>query len=670
MKISWTFLLLLSMPACAYTQQRIPDSIRKILQRATNDSLKYEASRALYGYYEEVNRDSALHYAEQNLLLARKNNKKLVEVMALDTKAYQVLHKGQYSQALQCLLLAFTIIEDPKTGTDDGWTLSTYPSPGKSKLLMLTITHHMMGILMLQTGNHEQEILHFKEAGRIAGQIGNPFRLLLANMNLGNSYLLVNQPDSAFVFAKNAEHIALQAGIKKYLGHIYSILGEVYLDKADKAMAKQFFYRGLQLSEEQNNLSSLSRNYLRLTRYYLGEQQKDSALYYALKHFQIVQSMGAILGLESNIGIAYENIYLGYKLRGQFDSAFKYQGLALIAKDSISKVRIKNLGEFQNLNFGEQLRLQNLEKEKVVYQDKVRTYAFLGGAAGFLLILFILYRNNRQKHQANKVLEKTLTDLKATQSQLVQSEKMASLGELTAGIAHEIQNPLNFVNNFSEINKEMIAEMKAEIAKGNYEEVKNIADDIAGNEEKINHHGRRADAIVKGMLQHSRGGSGSKEQTSINKLADEYLRLAYHGLRAKDKLFNAALHTDFDDSIGSVPVIPQDMGRVLLNLYTNAFYAVAEKKKQRPLNYEPAVSVSTRKNNGSIEITVTDNGNGIPQKIIDKIFQPFFTTKPTGQGTGLGLSLAYDIVKAHGGTLAVQTKENEDTSFFIRLPAG
>ncbi|HKB43700.1 MAG TPA: ATP-binding protein [Chitinophagaceae bacterium] len=271
----------------------------------------------------------------------------------------------------------------------------------------------------------------------------------------------------------------------------------------------------------------------------------------------------------------------------------------------------------------------------------------------------------------------TLENLKSTQSQLIQSEKMASLGELTAGIAHEIQNPLNFVNNFSEVNSELIAEMKQEIDNGNLNEVKSLADNVDENEQKIIFHGKRADAIVKGMLQHSRSSSGIKEPTDINALADEYLRLAYHGLRAKDKSFNATTKTDFDNSIGNINIVPQDIGRVILNLITNAFYAVTEKNASLRTSeqansagqqYEPIVSVSTKKVNSKVEIKVKDNGNGIPQKVLDKIFQPFFTTKPTGQGTGLGLSLSYDIIKAHGGEIIVETNESEGAEFVIQLP--
>ena len=321
----------------------------------------------------------------------------------------------------------------------------------------------------------------------------------------------------------------------------------------------------------------------------------------------------------------------------------------------------------QNLEFDEQLKLQELEKEKADTENRNRNLGLLAGLGVFLVIGIILYRNNLQKQKANQVLATTLSNLKSTQSQLIQSEKMASLGELTAGIAHEIQNPLNFVNNFSEVNKELLVEMKDEMNKGNLDDANDIANDVIANEEKINHHGKRADSIVKGMLQHSRSSSSVKEPTDINALADEYLRLSYHGLRAKDNSFNAIMKTDFDESlsadeagIGNINIIPQDIGRVLLNLYTNAFYAVSEKKKTAGAGYEPTISISTKKLNNKIIISVKDNGNGIPQKIVDKIFQPFFTTKPTGQGTGLGLSLSYDIVKAHGGEIKVETKEEKE----------
>jgi two-component system, NtrC family, sensor kinase len=284
-----------------------------------------------------------------------------------------------------------------------------------------------------------------------------------------------------------------------------------------------------------------------------------------------------------------------------------------------------------------------------------------------------LEQKRKSIEETNVALQQSLEDLKAAQAQLVQSEKMASLGELTAGIAHEIQNPLNFVNNFSELSNELIEELKVERGKLKEERddqlEEDLLNDIAGNLEKINHHGKRADAIVKGMLQHSSSSTGAKEPTDINKLIGEYVRLCYHGLRAKDKSFSVIIKTDFDEAIQTVSVVPQDIGRAVLNLLTNAFYAVNERKKQEETGFEPTVSIRTTKIGHAVELSVTDNGNGIPLKLLDKIFQPFFTTKPTGQGTGLGLSLTYDIIsKGHGGTLKADTAEGEGTTFIIQLP--
>jgi signal transduction histidine kinase len=281
--------------------------------------------------------------------------------------------------------------------------------------------------------------------------------------------------------------------------------------------------------------------------------------------------------------------------------------------------------------------------------------------------------------QKRSAVEEALAELQATQKQLIHAEKMASLGELTAGIAHEIQNPLNFVNNFSEVSHELIDEMNEELAKGAVSEAKEIAGDLKQNLEKITHHGKRADSIVKGMLQHSRSSEGRKESTDINALVDEYLRLAYHGLRAKDKSFNTEIITQFDESLPKVAVMQQEIGRVFLNLINNAFYAVNEKAKAHHektdgVPYTPVVKVSTshslnkKDDRFVVQIAVSDNGSGIPKDIAEKIFQPFFTTKPTGQGTGLGLSLSYDILKAHGGRLSLNPEIGEGTEFIIELP--
>jgi two-component system, NtrC family, sensor kinase len=280
-----------------------------------------------------------------------------------------------------------------------------------------------------------------------------------------------------------------------------------------------------------------------------------------------------------------------------------------------------------------------------------------------------LQEANSSLESTNERLNNTVQELKSTQDQLIQKEKMASLGELTAGIAHEIQNPLNFVNNFSELNNELLEEMIEEYRSGDKEEAEELARAIKQNEEKIILHGKRADSIVKGMLQHSRSSTGEKELTDINALADEFLRLSYHGLRATDKSFNAKFSTDFDPALGKINIAPEEIGRVLLNLYNNAFYSVNEKKKQLNGAFEPTITVKTKAIDNTALISIVDNGLGVPQKVIDKIFQPFFTTKPTGEGTGLGLSLSYDIVtKGHGGELKVETIEGQGAEFTIQLP--
>jgi signal transduction histidine kinase len=295
--------------------------------------------------------------------------------------------------------------------------------------------------------------------------------------------------------------------------------------------------------------------------------------------------------------------------------------------------------------------------------------------------IFALYREQkrriigRERQRTQEIelaqareIEKAYHELRSTQAQLIHAEKMASLGELTSGIAHEIQNPLNFVMNFSDVNKELLVEMKDDIGNGNIEDVRQLVEHIMVNTDKVIHHSQRADAIVKSMLKHSRVGSGQKEPTDINALVDEYLKLSYHGMIAKDSMFRCSLQTDYDLSLSKINVIPQDIGRVLLNLFNNAFYAVTEKREPRDGGYEPMIQVSTKKSGNQVEIKVRDNGMGIPQKIKSKIFQPFFTTKPTGQGTGLGLSLSYDIAKVHGGEITVETVEGEFTEFTVQLP--
>ncbi len=466
--------------------------------------------------------------------------------------------------------------------------------------------------------------------------------------------------DSAMVYLKKRDGIIRSKTILEkafsYFGLNHFKEGLIYLDMAknnsDSALAKVYSAAGAY---------ELDYGYFL---YYRGIQNYSQACKYLLTAY------GKSVEVKSNeLQLKYlRELSLFYGQQGNANKAYNYNRKFFDLTDELGKSAIK-VSQYENEE--KEIRQNdniNLLKQQAAIQDatiKKSNIILWGSLAAIILIsisLFFVYRQNR-------INRRTLLSLRKTQRQLIMSEKMASLGELTAGIAHEIQNPLNFVNNFSEINSELIAEMKQEIELGNFNDVKAIADAIAGNETKITQHGKRADSIVKGMLLHSRSSSGVKELTDINALADEYLRLAYHGLRAKDKSFNAIMKTELDPNIGKITVIPQDLGRVILNLITNAFYAVTEKKQEQALGYEPTVSVSTQKLAGKVEIKVSDNGNGIPHKVLDKIYQPFFTTKPSGQGTGLGLSMSYEIVtKGHDGELKVDTKEGKGTSFTIVLP--
>ncbi|WP_163712164.1 LamG-like jellyroll fold domain-containing protein [Mangrovibacterium lignilyticum] len=426
------------------------------------------------------------------------------------------------------------------------------------------------------------------------------------------------------------------------------------------------------------------RNYLASCYHNLDENKM--ALKYALMSIENSKARSKDDKYERVINLTTSKIY---EALGNESMAYQYLKKYQEIIDKHNSIE-SNQGVFQTLMSSvvedSQQQIDQLEQEGALKEQQNKTqrlwiFSITGALLSAILVLFILYRNNKNKQKANKLLqeqkaeietqkknvEETLSELKSTQAQLIQSEKMASLGELTAGIAHEIQNPLNFVNNFSEVSIELIDEMNEELEKGEINEAKEISGNIKQNLEKVNHHGKRADGIVKGMLQHSRAGSGQKEVTDINKLADEYLRLSYHGLRAKDKSFNADFKLEADEDLPKIEVVSQDIGRVLLNLINNAFYAVNEKVKQNNNSFKPLVVVQTRKADDKVEIRVKDNGPGIPENVKEKIFQPFYTTKPTGQGTGLGLSLSFDIIKAHGGEIQLETNEGEGTEFIVRL---
>jgi signal transduction histidine kinase len=522
------------------------------------------------------------------------------------------------------------------------------------------------------TGNDKEALGYFHTAlDLLEASQEYPEDLCLARFSMSFTMLATGDADSALYYVREARSMyANPLNQRDPAPWLCLITGDIFRTRENYDSAEYYYREGIKVTEKFNAPFAGVIFYRNLASILYKKNEMDSCVYYAQKSLTLCQKY-KYKNFEVNASGFLASVYDKINV----DSAYKYIKIMVAAKEAVNNA---NRGrQFQQVTSDAEKKEKELEDAKARFQNSLKLYGLITLLSVFVLIAIIFWRNNRQRKKANTLLtekkeklEQTLVELKSTQDQLIQSEKMASLGELTAGIAHEIQNPLNFVNNFSEVNEELLGELKAEAEKGNLEGVKAIAHDIALNSGKINHHGKRADTIVKGMLQHSRTSSGQKEPTDINKLADEYLRLAYHGLRAKDKSFNANFKTELDNRIGTINVAPQEIGRVILNLINNAFYAVNEKQKQNSNSYEPTVTVTTAKQNGKVAIKVKDNGNGIPQEIVDKIFQPFFSTKPTGQGTGLGLSLAYDIItKGHNGALDVETKEGEGSEFIIWIPS-
>jgi two-component system NtrC family sensor kinase len=676
--IKIVLLLLCLIPTLANAQDKQLDSLNNALKLAKTDSAKYMALSNMGGYYSEADRMKAIYYLDQALPIAKRNNKLIDVATTIGYKGYEFYHLGKYAGALDYLEQAIEILENPKNESNS-WGQDKGQTPHQFRVSILASDNIVMGNLMGKTNDVPGQMANYKKSIKIATELGDKDVLGKATMNLGYIYNDINKTDSALILEKIAESCFKRTDAYDYLGFVYYVIGDINLKKGNDAVALQFYHKAFSINIATNVLSEQQKVYGKLAGYFTEKQQRDSSLFYAKKSLA-----AAILFKSVTMGDAYENMYKSYRLNGIIDSAYKYQGLALIARDSSNKSDLENLGDFQKLSMKRQLSLQQLQKEKEDTEVWIRTYALLAIIVVVMLVAFFIYRNSRQRKKANYLLHEqkeevaaqrdnlghALEELKTTQTQLVQREKMASLGELTAGIAHEIQNPLNFVNNFSEVNREMIDELKEELQKGDIEEAIAIANDIRQNEEKINHHGKRADFIVKGMLEHSRTSTGEKQLTDLNVLCDEFLKLSYHGLRAKDKNFNAELVTHLDTQLPKIKVAQQDIGRVLLNLFNNAFYAVNEKRKTTDATYKPTVEITTfAPPSGGWGVLVRDNGNGIPDAIKDKIMQPFFTTKPTGEGTGLGLSLSYDIVvKGHGGNIQVNSVEGDGSEFIIQLP--
>ena len=648
MKSTILFIILLS-AEISYAQQFQTDSLLKVLATTNEDTAKVKLLLVLSDNYNRyANPDSIFLFANEALKLSQ-------------SARYQ---KGEF--------------ESKKRIADYSWTVGDYTTAIKLTLPMLDYYRQQKDSMNLlfaymnllnnyrDQGDYKEALYYSLEALKLQYQL-TAFGLGMGNAMVGSVYYEMNKLDSADAYLNKA--LSYPPDID--MGWIYLIAGRIQAKMNNAKTAFKYFKKSIDSLSSINNLKDLAGAYVSIGQLYNESGYIDSAILFGSKALDISQQKK----FNNELLQSYLLLANSYE-KTDTKKALDYYHQAMNAKDSLFNQEKQR--QILGFKFNEELQRQQLEKAQSEYNDQIKIYILLAALAAFIIIGFILYRNNRQKQKANALLhqqkekvETTLSELKSTQGQLIQSEKMAFLGELTAGIAHEIQNPLNFVNNFSDVNRELVDELQQELKAGKTDDAFSISENIKENEEKIIFHGKRADDIVKNMLLHSRGGSGAKEPTDINAIADEYLRLSFHGMRAREKSFKATMKTDFDSSIGHINIIPQDIGRVILNLINNAFYAVDEKKKQGQSelveDYEPAVSISTKKVNDKVEIKVTDNGNGIPQKVLDKIFQPFFTTKPTGQGTGLGLSLSYDIVKAHGGEIKVNTKEREGTEFIIQL---
>jgi len=635
MKLHFALLAFFLAPVFIKAQPSYRDNLKQGLMAAKEDTNKVNIYAELTLSYMWQYPDSAIKYGTPGLDLASELNFHGKDAFIFFALSEAFSKKGNFPKALQVALKSLS--QATKSGEF-----------GEISLANLTV-----GNVYYYSGEYQKALEYFRRIWQIRSSI-SPEDTYRGTASLGATFFHLNQVDSALYYLE----MAYSYGEKKKSGRWlipYFYLGKTYLSRQQYDTALHFYREGIAVTTQKLGFVD---GYIGIANVF-KEVNIDSAIHYAKLAVMLSQETGSV----TNLSLASETLANLFISVNRPDSAFKYFKLGIAARDSLYSIA------GQNLSFNEQLNQQELANEQQKAKSRIRMNYLFGALAIFLLILFFLWRNNTQKQKAKIKIEEAYNQLKKTQQQLIQQEKMASLGELTAGIAHEIQNPLNFVNNFSDVNKELLEELKAEANKGNIDEVKAIANDVITNEEKINHHGKRADAIVKGMLQHSRASSGQKEFADINALAAEYLTLAYHGLRAKDKTFNVTTKTEFDNSLGKIGIVPQEIGRALLNLINNAFYAVSEKQKQNLNGYEPVVTISTAKQNGKVEIKVIDNGNGIPKEIFDKVFQPFFTTKPTGQGTGLGLSLAYDIItKGHGGELKVETVEGSGSEFVISLP--
>ncbi len=649
-------------------EQKVADSLVRIYQQDTvKDTARLKLLLNL-SFNEVRNLKQGLQYAEELISLSEQagNDKFISAGYSLKGTKERLL--GNLDDALAAFFKSAEIANKSHLLTSEG------------------NAYEEVGNIYSVAKNHTTAMLYYNKAIATLRQSNDSISIASALSNTGDEFIKFKNFDSALLYFNEAKIIFDKIDYPTGRGYSIGNIGVVYANIGNNNLAEKNINEAIQILEEAEDYYPICDYLLSMTDVYLNKGDMQSALNYALRSLSLSEKY------KLNEQIANASLKLSdlYEKSGDTRQSLKQYKNYIEYRDSIKNLTslqaMFNLrSNFENSQHEAQVKLLNQQKKN--QRNLLISVMIIFGLT--VIVLGVILRNSKNKQRAFAILnhqrletekqkakaEDALKELQITQTQLVHRERMASLGELTAGIAHEIQNPLNFVNNFSDVNAELLDELQQELKKGNVGEALSISNGIRENEQKINHHGKRADAIVKGMMQHSRASAGQKELTDINTLANEYLKLSYHGLRAKDKNFsegmpmvNATMVTNFDETLPKINIVPQDMGRLLLNLYNNAFYAVTEKAKTESTSYKPTVSVITKRTDDSVEIIVRDNGTGIPQKIVDKIFNPFFTTKPTGLGTGLGLSLSYDIIKGHGGTIDIDTKEGEFAKFIIRLP--
>ncbi len=695
--VSIYFILLTS---TCFPQGTETDSLRNVIAQSNDDTSKVNSLLQLSKAYAASSPADAMKFGNEALQLAQKLKYKPGKAYALKNIGMVYYNQTRYVETIDYWNQSYLLFD-------------SIGDRGNESLML-----NNLGSVYMNQGDYAKALDYFFKSLQISEQSKDRPNIARAMGNIGTAYSYNEFTyDKALGYYLKALAISEDLNDKNTMGALLVNIGETYLKRNKDDSALYYFKKSLEAYENTENipysLNDIGRTYAKEGNYTLAIQYHERALAFAKKlnlQLDIVQSYLGLgdtyykmsrypvavnayqkakdysydISLKKELRDAYFGLARTYAAMKDYYRAYNFQTLYTKIKDTLINLDIaqkvtnlqtnfdiqKKQGQIDILTRDQALQSMELKRQKFARNTLAASLLFV------FAIAFVLYKLYRKVGRRTLQLRRSFEELKSTQAQLIQSEKMASLGALTAGIGHEIQNPLNFVNNFSEVNEELLKELQngplQKLEGADKEEVTEIIEDLTQNMMKINHHGKRADAVIKGMLQHSRKNTGQKELTDLNALADEYLRLSYHGLDPKAKSLNITIETDFDANLslpsGQVDINPQDLGRVLLNLYNNSLYSMIEKKQHSDASYSPLLKVHTQRINNKIEIRVRDNGMGIPSKVLDKIFQPFFTTKPSGQGTGLGLSLSYDIIKAHGGELKVKTLEGEYAEFVIEIP--